>query len=60
MNFSYCIDTDYVISIEINTCYDIEEKCTENKTALGCCFLVIVALIFFNNIYLGKCAVISR
>ena len=60
MNFSYCIDTDYVISIKINTCYDTEEKCTENKTALGCCFLVIVALIFFNNIYLGKCAVISR
>lgn len=54
-DFSYFINTDDVISNKINTCYDTEEKCTENKAALGCCILVIVALIFFNNIYLGKC-----
>lgn len=59
-DFSYFINTDDVISNKINTCYDTEEKCTENKAALGCCILVIVALIFFNNIYLGKCAVISH
>lgn len=60
-DFSYFINTDDVISNKIYTCYDTErEMYRENKAALGCCILVVVALIFFNNIYLGKCAVISH